>query len=89
MRARPELIGRLDGADVALMLARPGWLAKAGAEGLVCAVSPDGVGYAAKAEDGNTRALGPALGAVLGIDELMRIEVRNSLGEPVGMIEAE
>jgi L-asparaginase II len=88
MRARPELVGRLDGADVALMRARPGWLAKAGAEGLVCAVSPDGVGYAAKVEDGNTRALGPALGALLGIDELERIEVCNSLGEPVGTIDA-
>jgi L-asparaginase II len=89
MRARPELVGRVDGADVALMLARPGWLAKTGAEGLVCAVSPEGVGYALKAEDGNTRALGPAIGAVLGIDELVRIELRNTLGEPVGAIEVE
>jgi L-asparaginase II len=88
VRARPELIGRRDGADVALMLARRGWLAKAGAEGLVCAVSPDGVGYAFKVADGNTRALGPAVGAALGIDELARIELRNSLGEPVGTIEA-
>jgi L-asparaginase II len=87
MRARPELVGRRDGADVALMVARPGWLAKAGAEGLVCAVSPDGVGYAFKVEDGNTRALGPALGVVLGIDELARAELRNSLGEHVGTID--
>jgi len=89
MRTRPELVGRPDGADVALMLARPGWLAKAGAEGLVCAVSPDGAGYAFKVEDGNTRALGPAVGAVLGISELARTELRNSLGEQVGVIEAE
>ena len=88
MRARPELVGRLDGADVALMLARPGWLAKAGAEGLVCAVSPDGTAYAFKVEDGNTRALGPAVGALLGIEELARTELSNSLGEPVGAIVA-
>ena len=89
MRSRPELVGRLDGADVALMLARPGWLAKAGAEGLVCILSPDGVGYAFKVEDGNTRALGAAIGAVLGIGELARTELRNSLDETVGAIEAE
>ena len=89
MRARPELVGRLDGADVALMLARPGWVAKAGAEGLVCAVSPDGTGYAFKVEDGNTRALGPAVGELLAIGELARTELRNSLGETVGAIEAE
>ena len=87
MRARPELVGRLDGADVALMLARPGWLAKAGAEGLCCAVSPEGVGYAFKVEDGNTRALPAAVGSALGVEEISQIKLRNSLGELTGVIQ--
>ena len=81
MRARPELIGGPGGADTDLMRARPGWLAKSGAEGLLCAVSPDGRGLALKVEDGATRAVAPALGAFLGIDELAVTELRNSLGE--------
>jgi L-asparaginase II len=88
MRARPELIGRADGADVQLMRLRPGWVAKTGAEGLLCAVSPDGFGYAFKVEDGNGRALGPAVAAVLGVDGLACAELLNSLGERVGAIEA-
>ena len=54
--------------DTELMRALPGWIAKGGAEGLFCALSPDGVGWAFKVEDGATRALRPALGQVLGID---------------------
>lgn len=88
MRALPELIGRPDGADVELMRLRPGWLAKAGAEGLLCAVSPDGRGIALKVEDGAARAVGPALGALLDIDELARLEIRNSLGEVTGAVQA-
>jgi len=89
MRARPELVGGRGSDDTALMEARPGWLAKRGAEGLLCAVSPEGVGYAFKVEDGNGRALRPAIAAVLGIDELASVELENSLGEPVGVLRVE
>src|SRR4051794_33346101 len=37
MRARPDLVGGPDGADFSLMRAAPGWLAKGGAEGVLCA----------------------------------------------------
>jgi len=36
----------------ALMRERPGWIAKRGAEGLLCAAAPDGTGYAFKVADG-------------------------------------
>ena len=50
--AWPELISWEGGNDAQLMRLRPGWIAKAGAEGLFCAASPDGVGIALKVEDG-------------------------------------
>jgi L-asparaginase II len=71
MRAWPELIGGEGATDTELMRSQPGWLAKAGAEGLICAASSDGVGLAVKAADGNPRALRPALaafGARLGLE---------------------
>ena len=34
----------------------PGWVAKGGAEGLLCAAAPDGLGVALKVEDGSQRA---------------------------------
>ena len=40
MRAHPELVGGPDGADFDLMRAAPGWFAKGGAEGLLCAGGP-------------------------------------------------
>jgi L-asparaginase II len=43
------------------MRLRPGWVAKGGAEGLICAATPEGAGIALKAEDGAMRALRPAL----------------------------
>ena len=88
MRALPELIGGPGGADTELMRLRPGWLAKSGAEGLLCAVSPDGRGLALKVEDGANRAIAPALGALLEIEELAVIELRNSLGEVIGTVQA-
>ncbi len=98
MRARPDLVGGPDGTDFLLMRAAPGWLAKGGAEGLLCAAGPDGVGLALKSEDGSTppaaaRALGPALAAFLarlGVDvpELADVPVLNSRGERVGEIVA-
>jgi L-asparaginase II len=84
MRARPELVGGAGAVDTELMRRLPGSLAKAGAEGLLCVVDPQGRGFAFKAEDGNGRALQPAVGAVFGLEELARVELRNSLGEPVG-----
>jgi L-asparaginase II len=88
MSAHPELIGYEQGAtDTDLMRLRPGWVAKGGAEGLICAASPDGLGVALKAEDGNMRALRPALAAFLGLgDELGAAPVTNMHGETVGAI---
>ena len=39
------------------MRAAPGWFAKGGAEGLLCAGGPGGVGVALKSEDGSSRPL--------------------------------
>jgi L-asparaginase II len=87
MRARPELVGGDGADDTALMQLLPGAIAKRGAEGLLCVVSPDGRGYAFKVADGNGRALRPAVAAVLGIEQLARVPVDNSRGETVGAIE--
>ena len=87
MRARPELVGASAGSlDTDLMRLADGWIAKGGAEGLFCAAHEDGRGIALKCADGASRALGPALGAVLGLDELRETPVRNSRGETVGVI---
>ena len=66
MRAHPELIRGPGAADTELMLALPGWAAKGGAEALLCAVSPDGLGIAVKVEDGAGRAVRSATAAFLG-----------------------
>jgi L-asparaginase II len=89
MSARPELVGGQGADDTDLMRALPGWIAKRGAEGLFCARSPDGVGWAVKVEDGSSRALRPALGRLFGIDEFAEIVVDNSLGEHVGVVRCE
>jgi L-asparaginase II len=91
MRAHPDLVGGPDGADFHLMRALPGWLAKGGAEGLLCAAGPDGTGIALKSEDGSFRSHGPALAAFLGrlgldLPGLAATPVTNSLGERVGEI---
>jgi L-asparaginase II len=93
MRARPDLIRGPLAGDAVLMRTHPGWTAKGGAEGLLCAVSPDGTGLALKAEDGTWRALLPALAELLrrlGHDpgELGVVPLENSLGEVVGEIVA-
>ena len=88
MRARPELV-RGDGApDTELMRLGDGWVAKGGAEGLLCAARGD-LGIVLKAEDGAQRPLGVALAGVLaglGLDSghLARASVENSRGEVVG-----
>ena len=70
MAAHPELIGYEQGAtDTDLMRLRPGWIAKGGAEGLICVASPDGIGVALKAEDGAMRGLRPALARFLGLGD--------------------
>ena len=91
MRARPDLVGDHDGADVGLMRASPGWVAKGGAEGLLCAAGPGGVGIALKTEDGAARAHRPALAAFLAplgveLPQLAVVPVANSRGEQVGEI---
>jgi L-asparaginase II len=88
MTAHPELIGYEQGAnDTELMRARPGWIAKGGAEGLICAASPDGLGVALKVEDGAMRGLRPALAAFLELGEDWgTVPVENSRGERVGRI---
>jgi L-asparaginase II len=93
MRAHPDLIRGPRAPDSQLMRLLPGWVAKGGAEGLLCATGPDGLGLALKVEDGSNRAVGPALAAVcagLGqpVDELASSPVENSRGEVVGAIEA-
>jgi L-asparaginase II len=89
MRAHPELVGGPDGADFHLMRAAPGWFAKGGAEGLLCAGGPDGTGVVLKSEDGAFRPLEAALAAFLaplGIDlpALAVTPIVNSRGERVG-----
>jgi L-asparaginase II len=94
MRSRPELVGGEGADDTALMRALPGWTAKRGAEGLLCAVSEDRIGVALKSEDGNPRPLRPAAAAFLRhvgieLDEFASIPVENSRGEQVGEVVAD
>ena len=87
MRARPELVGGSTGAvDTDLMRLREGWVAKGGAEGLFCAARADGLGLAVKVEDGAYRAAGPAIGRLLGIEELLEAPLLNSRQEVVGVV---
>jgi L-asparaginase II len=89
MRAHADLVGGPDGADVELMRTLPGWIAKGGAEGLMCAAGPDRLGVALKTEDGARRPHRPALAAFLGelgfdLPEWRRVPLGNSRGEVVG-----
>jgi len=91
MQARPDLVGGPDGADYLLMRLAPGWLAKGGAEGLLCAAGPDGVGVALKAADGAARAHAAAVAAFLGrlgvdLPDLAAEPILNTRGERVGEI---
>jgi len=92
MRSYPDLIRGPLASDTRLMKALPDWIAKGGAEGLLCA-SGNGLGVALKAEDGNGRALGPAAAAFLShlevdLGELAVVPLENSRGERVGEISA-
>jgi L-asparaginase II len=92
MRKHPELVGGAGQTDTELMRTLPGWLAKGGAEGLLCAASPDGLGVALKSVDGIGRGHRPALASFLrplGLelpDDFARVPVRNGHGEVVGEI---
>ena len=91
MRAHAELIRGPKAADTLLMRELDGWTAKGGAEGLLCAAGPDGLGIALKVEDGNMRAMRPALAELLrrlGFEtgELGVEPLENSLGELVGEV---
>jgi L-asparaginase II len=91
MRAYPGLIGGDGALDTRLMLLLPGWTAKRGAEGLLCGAGPDGTGFVLKVEDGNMRALPPAVAALfarLGHDlqEFESVPVEDGRGEVVGEV---
>ena len=93
MQAFPDHVRGPLAADSLLMRHSPGWTAKGGAEGLLCAVGPDGVGLALKVEDGNTRAARPALGELLrrlgtDVPELAPVPLENSRGELAGELRA-
>ncbi|MDQ3823036.1 MAG: asparaginase, partial [Actinomycetota bacterium] len=93
MRARPELVRGPEAPDTMLMRALPGWTAKGGAEAVFCAAGPDGLGVALKVEDGNARALRPALAAFLGrlgheVAEFHTSPLLNSRGEECGELVA-
>lgn len=90
MRANSDLIRGPSSVDSMLMRELPGWVAKIGAEGLLCAWSGDGVGVALKVEDGGDwRAIRPALAEIMrrvGHDlgaEFGVVQVANSRGERV------
>jgi L-asparaginase II len=88
MRARPELVRGPGAPDTELMRLDDGWVAKGGAEGLLCAAR-DGVGVALKAKDGAQRPLRSALAAFLAmlghdVGELGNVPLENSRGEVVG-----
>jgi L-asparaginase len=90
MRSYPDLIRGPKATDTVLMKSLPGWIAKGGAEGLLCAAG-EGFGIALKAEDGNSRGLGPAAATFLGrlgraVPELEVVPLDNSRGERVGEV---
>jgi L-asparaginase len=89
MRANPDLLRGPVALDVLLIRSLEGWVAKGGAEGLLCATSAEGLGVCLKVVDGSFRALAPAaahLLARLGFEAvgLGGDEVTNSHGERVG-----
>jgi L-asparaginase II len=91
MRAHPELVRGPGAPDTVLMQRLPGWIAKGGAEALLCAASPGGLGLALKVEDGGARAVGPAAASFLArlgneLPELASTPLRNSRNEVVGAV---
>jgi L-asparaginase II len=86
MVAYPELVEGPGRPATEVMKALPGVVAKFGAEGLLCVGYPDGVGFALKAEDGATRALGPAAARLFDIPALAETPITNSREEVVGRV---
>lgn len=91
MRAHPDLLRGPVATDAVLIRELDGWVAKGGAEGYFCAVSPDGLGLALKVVDGAFRAIQPALAHVLELfgyepGVLRESPVLNSRGEQVGAL---
>jgi L-asparaginase II len=89
MRARPELIASEGATDTELMRTLEGFVAKGGAEGLICVSGPEQLGIALKSEDGAYRALRPALAAFLAglgfqVPQFEHVVIHNSRGEPAG-----
>jgi L-asparaginase II len=94
MREHPELVRGPNAPDTLLMQRLPGWTAKGGAEALLCATSPEGLGVVVKVEDGGSRAVGPGVATFLArlgneVPELASIPLRNSRNEVVGAVEVE
>ncbi|MEH1014563.1 asparaginase [Micromonospora sp. CPCC 206060] len=96
MRAHPEYVGGWHGhPNTDLMRARPGVLAKGGAEGVLGVATPDGHAVAVKVIDGSPRAttvialaaLDAAGVPVDGADTLRQVPVLGG-GEPIGVVTA-
>jgi L-asparaginase II len=88
MVALPELVEGPSRTATRVMKELPGAVAKGGAEGVLCVGFGDGVGFALKCEDGSSRPLGPAAGAILNLAPLVEAPVENSRGEVVGRVVA-
>ena len=86
MAARPELVGGTGSADTELMRARPGWIAKGGAEGLFCVVRRRPTRGRSRWRTARTARSRPALAGCSSIDAFREVEVHNSRGEVVGSI---
>ena len=94
MRTHPELIRGAGAPDTLLMQGLEGWTAKGGAEGLLCACGPGGLGLALKVVDGSGRAVGPALAELLrrighAVAGLGVAGLENSRGDRVGEVVSE
>ena len=101
MRAHPAMVAGPGDLDTELMRALDGCVAKGGAEGLGCvSLSEPRLGIAIRVEDGASRAVDPAviavLAQVLGWDrpppalaQFASPELRNSPGDVVGFLRAD
>jgi L-asparaginase II len=78
MLAEPYLVGGRDRSDTAIMVESGDVVAKAGAEGLMCAADLEtGLGVALKIADGSSRATAPAMiSALAQLDVLTTASVR-------------
>ena len=89
MRMHPELIAGAGATDTELMQTLDGFVAKGGAEGLICAAGPGGFAVSLKSEDGAYRPLRAAAASFLtelGFDlgSYGESPLRNTRNEVVG-----